>query len=199
MLVVTTPYCILSFVTCQTFILYVKSRLYILYSCCILSDSLPKWMSLSSNLPLSYLATLMLMWLSGLYMEYTTSLFYSAFTSLGCSLMYTDLANVHIYSQHWYICNLWTSLRCSWPFKGVASEVHGDIPLAADWSSYILGVSGLWVPGQRLRTISKICFPTYHSSVFNTETVELVIVDTAGLFFNVVSRRLEHLKLKIFC
>ena len=156
-------------------------------------------MSLSSNLTLSYLATLVQMWLSGLYVEYTTGLFYSALTSLGCSLMYTDPTKVRIHPQHWYIRNLWASLRCSWPFKGVTSEVHRDILLAADWSSYVFGASGFWVPGQGVRAISKICSPTYHSSAFNTEMVELVIMHTPGLFFNVVSRRLEHLKLKIFC
>ena len=156
-------------------------------------------MSLSSNLPLSYLATLVPMWLSGLCIEYTSSLFYSALTSLGCSLMYTNPAKVRIHQQHWYIRNLWASLRCSWPFKGVTSGVHRDIPLAADWSSYVFGVSGLWVPEQGLRTISKICSPTYHSSAFSTEMVELVIVHMAGLFFSVVSRRLEHLKLTILC
>ena len=139
-------------------------------------------MSLSSNLPLSYLATLVPMWLSGLYIEYTTGLFYSALTSLGCSLMYTDPAKVRIHSQHWYICNLWASLRCSCPLKGVASGVLRDIPLAADWSSYVFGVSGLWVPGQGLRAISKICSPTYHSSAFNTEMIELVIVHSLVYF-----------------
>ena len=156
-------------------------------------------MSLSSNLPLYYLETLVRMWLSGLYIEYKNGLIYSALTTLDCSLMYTDSAKVCIHLQHWYICNLWASLRCSWPFKSVTSEIHRDIPLATDWSSYVFGASGLWVPGQGLRAISKICSPTYHSSAFNTEMVELVIVHTAGLFFNVVSRRLEHLKLKIFC
>ena len=139
-------------------------------------------MSLSSNLPLSYLVTLVPMWLNELYTDYTTSLFYSALTSLGCSLVYTDPAKVRIHPQHWYICNLWASRRCSWPFKGVASGVYRDIPLAIDSSSYVFGTSGLWVPGQGLRAISKICSPTYHSSAFNTEMVELVIVHTAGLF-----------------
>ena len=55
------------------------------------------------------------------------------------------------------------------------------------------------MPGQGLGAISKICSPTYNSSAFNIEVVELVIMHMAGLFFNVVSRRLEHLKLKIFC
>ena len=139
-------------------------------------------MSLSSNIPLSYLATLVPKWLSGLYIEYTTELFHSALTSLCCSLMYTDPAKVRIYPQHWYIRNLWASLWWSWPFKGVASGVHRDILLAADWSSYVFGASELWVPGQGLGAISKICSPTYHSSAFNTEMVELVIVHTAGLF-----------------
>ena len=156
-------------------------------------------MSLSCNQPLSYLATLVSMLLSGLYIEYATDLFYSAFTSLGCSLIYTDQAKVRIHPQHRYIRNLWASLWCSWPFKGVTSGIHRDILFAADWSSYVFGASGLWVPGQGLRAISKIYSPTYHFSAFNTEMVELVIVYMADLFFNVVSRRLEHLKLKIFC